>query len=201
MSDNSLAIAHTALPLSKKLKPKLQAIATAMGLDAGKTVALLRKAIQGYMSDHPEAADNPTFLPLFVHRTAPKAGGKSSTHKAVDDEAQAPAKEVTGAHKTLLDRKIAVNPPANFAKLKKQAKPEPESEDSDESDPESSSVDAKSRPASPTPKKKSAHGPVPADMVLPEMIQVKFFDERDYNAAPRQVPVPTTVKQCTGVQP
>ncbi|KAF8149671.1 hypothetical protein K438DRAFT_2085939 [Mycena galopus ATCC 62051] len=90
------AIPYTDLPLSKKLKTELQAIAIAMGEDEEQSVKDLRKSIQKYLHDHPEAADNPKFLPLFVHRTAPKAGGRNSANKATEDAAQVPAKELTG---------------------------------------------------------------------------------------------------------
>ncbi|KAF8164580.1 hypothetical protein K438DRAFT_2025241 [Mycena galopus ATCC 62051] len=191
------AIPYTDLPLSKKLKTELQAIAIAMGEDEKQSVKDLRKSIQKYLHDHPEAADNPKFLPLFVHRTAPKAGGRNSADKATEDAAQVPAKELTGAHKTLLDRKIPVNPPAKFANLSIHKKDDAVPEESDHGS-DSSSLEPTSRPASPTPeapseqvkpKEKKVDGAV--TIALPETVQVNFYDEGDHTAVPRQVPVLT----------
>ncbi|KAJ7126639.1 hypothetical protein C8R46DRAFT_1363895 [Mycena filopes] len=193
------AIPYTDVALSKKLKVELQAIAVAMGKDGEQSVKALRSTIQQYMRDHPEAADDPQFLPLFVHRTAPKAGGRNSADKTVDDAAQPPAKELTGAHKSLLEQKIPVNPPANFSKLsvhKKATKTAAAPEESDEDS--ESSAEPTSRPASPASvgekeevkhKKKKVGGEVAAALPDTATVQVNFYDESDHHAAPRQVPV------------
>jgi hypothetical protein len=80
------------------LKPELQSIATAMGLNADATVLTLQKSIQKQLRDHPELADDPRFLPLYAHRTVPKAAGKNSGDKAAEDASQTaiPTPDVTG---------------------------------------------------------------------------------------------------------
>jgi hypothetical protein len=86
MSESS-QIAYTNRPLNKKLKPELQAIASAMGQDPKQSVILLRECIQKYMTVHPEAADDPKFLPLFAHRSAPKGVVKNSADKVAEEVA------------------------------------------------------------------------------------------------------------------
>ncbi|KAJ7118279.1 hypothetical protein C8R44DRAFT_738223 [Mycena epipterygia] len=86
MSESS-QIAYTNRSLNKKLKPELQAIASAMGQDPKQSVLLLRECIQKYMTVHPEAADDPKFLPLFAHRSAPKGVVKNSADKVAEEVA------------------------------------------------------------------------------------------------------------------
>ncbi|KAJ7913796.1 hypothetical protein B0H13DRAFT_1873539 [Mycena leptocephala] len=73
------SIPYMSLSFHTKLKAELQAIADAMCLSLPKpTVVLLCKEIkeiQTRMHVHPELADNPQFLPLFAHRTAPNVAG------------------------------------------------------------------------------------------------------------------------------
>lgn len=69
-----------------------------MGLNADATVLTLQKSIQKQLRDHPELADDPRFLPLYAHRTVPKAAGKNSGDKAAEDASQTaiPTPDVTG---------------------------------------------------------------------------------------------------------
>ncbi|KAF8187634.1 hypothetical protein K438DRAFT_1764794 [Mycena galopus ATCC 62051] len=98
MSESS-QLAYTNRPLNKKLKPELQAIASAMGQDPKQSVLLLHECIQKYMTVHPEAADDPKFLPLFAHRSAPKRVVKNSADKVAKEVAassEAAPKATTG---------------------------------------------------------------------------------------------------------
>jgi hypothetical protein len=86
-------------PLDKKLVAELKSIASAMGLEPGdlkklKILALIRAHIKSV----PEIADDPHFLPLFSHRTAPGVGGKTSAGKAADEavESAKPKQVATG---------------------------------------------------------------------------------------------------------
>ncbi|KAF8140994.1 hypothetical protein K438DRAFT_1785184 [Mycena galopus ATCC 62051] len=91
---------YTNRPLNKKLKPELQAIASAMGQDPKQSVLLLHECIQKYMTVYPEAADDPKFLPLFAHRSAPKGVVKNSADKVAEEVAassEAAPKATTGA--------------------------------------------------------------------------------------------------------
>ncbi|KAJ7679826.1 hypothetical protein B0H17DRAFT_1206339 [Mycena rosella] len=196
MSDS---IAYSDRALRKKLKPELQAIATAMGLDtAQQRVSDLITSIQGHMKARPEMADDPKFLPLFAHRSAPKAGGKTSADKAAE-EAVVPPQPTTGANKTLLKRKIQTDPPALFEQLAPTSGPRsatsPEVKD-DGDDSESDLSDGDSPP--PTPIRDEKHelkAPKKARALqipkheIPGVVQVTFFDENDHSALPRQVPV------------
>ncbi|KAJ7796429.1 hypothetical protein B0H14DRAFT_3158062, partial [Mycena olivaceomarginata] len=114
------SIPYTSLPFHKKLKVELQAIADAMCLSLPKpTVVLLRKEIQTHMHAHPELADNPQFLPLFAHRTAPNVAGKNSGDKANEEASQVPITSgaITGANRTLIQRGVKTDPPGQFARL------------------------------------------------------------------------------------
>ncbi|KAJ7679921.1 hypothetical protein B0H17DRAFT_1206312 [Mycena rosella] len=196
MSDS---IAYSDRALRKKLKPELQAIATAMGLDTTQQrVSDLITSIQGHMKARPEMADDPKFLPLFAHRSAPKAGGKTSADKAAE-EAVVPPQPTTGANKTLLERKIKTDPPALFEQLAPGSEPRsatsPEVKD-DGDDSESDLSDGDSPP--PTPVRDEKHelkAPKKARVLqipkheIPGVVQVNFFDENDHSALPRQVPV------------
>lgn len=85
-------------PLDKKKIAELQSIAAVMGLDTTLLKGPLLVAIQKHIKAHPEIADHPRLLPLFAHRTAPKAGGKTSAEKAVEDkiESAKPQQVATG---------------------------------------------------------------------------------------------------------
>lgn len=71
-------IAFSSCTFHKKLKPELQTIATAVGLNADATVPAVQKSIQKYMCDHSELADDRRFVPFYAHRTAPKAAGNDT---------------------------------------------------------------------------------------------------------------------------
>ncbi|KAJ7865486.1 hypothetical protein B0H14DRAFT_2573906 [Mycena olivaceomarginata] len=111
-------IQFTHLPFSKKLKPQLVAIASAMGL-VGKTVPALRQVIQAHMRAHPELADEPKFFPLFSHRAESTPTGKNSSDKANEETSQVPITTgaITGANRTLIERKVKTDPPGQFARL------------------------------------------------------------------------------------
>ncbi|KAJ7816732.1 hypothetical protein B0H14DRAFT_3877725 [Mycena olivaceomarginata] len=83
------------------------------------TVVLLRKEIQTHMHAHPELADDPQFLPLFAHRTAPDVAGKNSGDKANEEASQVPITSgaVTGVNRTLIQRGVKTDPPGQFARL------------------------------------------------------------------------------------
>jgi hypothetical protein len=81
---NSAAILSTSLPLNKKLKPELQAIARALGITDNATVPSLRKSINEHIRNHAEIADDPRFLPLLAHRSGPKTVTKNSADKLAE---------------------------------------------------------------------------------------------------------------------
>ncbi|KAJ7089934.1 hypothetical protein C8R44DRAFT_990792 [Mycena epipterygia] len=118
MSTPAPNIVYSKRPLRKKLRKELQAIATAMGLDADPTVPVLIKSIEQYTRSNPQIADDPRFLPLFAHRTEPNATGKNSGDKAAEEASKAsvPLQEVTGANKTLLARNVKTDPPGQFSR-------------------------------------------------------------------------------------
>ncbi|KAJ6561805.1 hypothetical protein B0H19DRAFT_1068530 [Mycena capillaripes] len=117
MSD-ATTIEYSTRPLHKKLKPELQAIATALGLNANAAVVVLQKSIQEHICNHPEIADDLRFLPLLIHCTAPTPG-KNSVNKAAEEasEATTTGQVVSGANKTLLAQKAKTDPAPQFCKL------------------------------------------------------------------------------------
>ncbi|KAJ7114807.1 hypothetical protein C8R44DRAFT_984203 [Mycena epipterygia] len=197
MSTPAPNIVYSKRPLRKKLRKELQAIATAMGLDADPMVPVLIKSIEQYMPSNPQIADDPRrFLPLFAHRTEPNATGKNSGDKAAEEasEASVPLQEVTGANKTLLARNVKTDPPGQFSPLVLSGEDAMKSNVDDvKSCSESTTSDEGSRDDSLTPepeeklKKAQSKKDVPVNVPGLEIVQVNFFDELDHSAAPRQV--------------
>ncbi|KAJ7473664.1 hypothetical protein B0H11DRAFT_2430116 [Mycena galericulata] len=178
-------------PLHTKKIAELKSIAVAMGLDADLKKEPLLHSIQRHIKNTPAIADDHRFLPLFAHRTAPKAVGKTSAGKTSEDAVESSkALVATGANKTLLAEKITIDPPAQFAKLSvhkndKATQPVIKSESRDD-DSETSSED-EGAPAMTAPSPEPEHK---AEMVAKQeisVVQVNFFDEKDHAAAPRQV--------------
>jgi hypothetical protein len=95
---NSAAILSTSLPLNKKPKPELQAIARALGITDNATVPSLRKSINEHIRNHAEIADDPRFLPLLAHRSGPKTVTKNSADKVAEEASGpgVPRQAVTG---------------------------------------------------------------------------------------------------------
>ncbi|KAJ7806491.1 hypothetical protein B0H14DRAFT_3767892 [Mycena olivaceomarginata] len=190
------SIPYTSLPFHKKLKAELQAIADAMCLSLPKpTVVLLRKEIQTHMHAHPELADNPQFLPLFAHRTAPNVAGKNSGDKANEEASQVPI--TSGCN---YRRGVKTDPPGQFARLSLNeesgaALSFTAQDNGDESSDSQSLSDSGTGNESPSPeieKKSSANKQPGAKQVrvpLPDIVRVNFFDVKDPAAEPRQVPV------------
>ncbi|KAJ7447684.1 hypothetical protein FB451DRAFT_1375588 [Mycena latifolia] len=156
----STSIPYTHRQLRNKYKPELQAIAAAMGLTFDHTKPVLLESIQKYILDHPNLADDPKFLPLFAHRTAAKAAGKNSAHKAAE-ETVAPLQAPMGANRTLLEQKVKVDPPPQFTKLATEHKPRStnslNTKDAVDEDSDSSSLDGASDrgPLTPEPEEKA----------------------------------------------
>jgi hypothetical protein len=89
------------------------------------------------MHTHPELADDPQFLPLFAHRTAPNVAGKNSGNKANKEASQVSITSgaITGcvssglklhrhqhytkfsANRTLIQHGVKTDPPGRFARL------------------------------------------------------------------------------------
>ncbi|KAJ6478189.1 hypothetical protein C8R45DRAFT_1101576 [Mycena sanguinolenta] len=80
-------------PLTKKLVGELRDISSAMGLkislhsNAKKDKILL--AIQRALKNDAEIANDPRFIPLLAHRSAPTVGGKTSAEKAMEEAVEA----------------------------------------------------------------------------------------------------------------
>ncbi|KAJ6595005.1 hypothetical protein DFH09DRAFT_1357782 [Mycena vulgaris] len=140
-------IAYSDRPLKKKLRTELEAIASAMGLDTDQKVTVLVKSIEQYIRSNPGIADDPKFLPLFVHRTAPKATGKNSGDKATEEASEAliTSKQVTGANRTLLERNVRADPPPQLSRLHLGAENVIKANDDDAKSSDSSTSDAGSR--------------------------------------------------------
>ncbi|KAJ7791504.1 hypothetical protein B0H14DRAFT_3566664 [Mycena olivaceomarginata] len=196
-------IPYTSLPFHKKLKAELQAIADAMCLSLPKpTVVLLRKEIQTHMHAHPELADDPQFLPLFAHLTAPNVAGKNSGDKANEEASQVPITSgaIIGANRTLIQRGVKTDPPGQFARLSLNEESGPAlsftpQDNGDESSDSQFLSDSGTGNESPSPEieKKSLankqHGAKQVRVPLPDIVRVNFFDVKDPAAEPRQVPV------------
>ncbi|KAJ6482016.1 hypothetical protein C8R45DRAFT_1003739, partial [Mycena sanguinolenta] len=194
-------IPYTQKSITKKLKGELQAIASALRLEAEQTVPDLRNGIQKHICAHPELADNPRYTPLFAHRPEAKLTGKNSADKT-DEEGSVSGGggAIIGANRTLHEQQVKTEPPAQFSRLTlHDTKRVPETEginDDDDSDSNSGSVGSRGDSPSPVPeerkeklkvKKQPTREVVRAN--LPEVIRVNFFDANDPMAEPRQVPV------------
>ncbi|KAJ7898337.1 hypothetical protein B0H14DRAFT_3573730 [Mycena olivaceomarginata] len=139
-------------PLDKKLLAELKSIASAMGLEPGdlkklKILALIRAHIKSF----PEIADDPRFLPLFSHRTAPGVGGKTSAGKAAEEavESAKPKQVATGVNKALLSSGVKTDPPPQYKMLSSGARNEKQAT-ADASDLSDTTGD-ESRPPTPSP--------------------------------------------------
>ncbi|KAJ6548951.1 hypothetical protein B0H19DRAFT_1379179 [Mycena capillaripes] len=198
------AIAYTSLAFHKKLKPELQAIADAMGLEFSEkpTVAILRKDIQAHIRTHPELADDPRFTPVFAHRTGPKAAGKNSSDKANDEAAQVPITggAITGANRTLIQQGVKTDPPGQFSRLSLDddsgaalsAHPQDDGDAGSDSQSHSESSSGNESPSPEMEKKAKVLKQSNAKKIcvpLPDIVRVNFFDVKDPTAEPRQVPV------------
>ncbi|KAJ6597836.1 hypothetical protein B0H10DRAFT_2325590 [Mycena sp. CBHHK59/15] len=181
MSDT--VIAHSDRPLKMKLKPELQSIANAMGLNPDLTVPFLIKSIEQFIKSYPEIADNPKFLPFFVHRTT-KAGSKNSADKETEE----------AGNRTLLEHNVKTDPPAQFARLslgsRNHSTGAGSGNKSDDDGDESSDpgiADMGSRKGSPTPEPDDKPKKNQIKQQVPGLVQVNFYDENDHSAAHRQV--------------
>ncbi|KAF7360932.1 hypothetical protein MSAN_01123200 [Mycena sanguinolenta] len=194
-------IPYTQKSITKKLKAELQAIASALGLEAEQTVPELRNDIQKHIRAHPELADNPRFTPLFAHRPEVKVAGKNSADKAGEEasEMSGSGGTITGANRILHQQQVKTDPPAQFSRLtlndaKRVAQSEVFDDDND-SDSDSGSVGSRSGTPSPVPERKDKPKVKKQPTVevaranLPEVVRVNFFDANDPMAEPRQVPV------------
>ncbi|KAF7342706.1 hypothetical protein MSAN_02028500 [Mycena sanguinolenta] len=195
-------IPYTQRSITKKLKAELQAIASALGLEAEQTVPELRNDIQKHIRAHPELADNPRFTPLFAHRPEVKVAGKNSADKAGEEasEMSGSGGTITGANRILHQQQVKTDPPAQFSRLtlndaKRVAQSEVFDDDND-SDFDSGSVGSRSGTPSPVPEERKEKPKVKkqttvevARASLPEVVRVNFFDANDPMAEPRQVPV------------
>ncbi|KAJ7847773.1 hypothetical protein B0H13DRAFT_2362292 [Mycena leptocephala] len=193
---NSAAILSTSLPLNKKLKPELQAIARALGITDNATVPSLRKSINEHIRNHAEIADDPRFLPLLAHRSGPNTVTKNSADKLAEEASKpgVPGQAATGANKTLLTNNVKTDPAPQFAKLSSGSRTGPittDTKDDANEDCESTSSDSGSS-ISPEPEPESEEKPkkTPRQQLprnLPVVVRVNFFDEHNQAAAPRQV--------------
>ncbi|KAJ7833028.1 hypothetical protein B0H14DRAFT_3871760 [Mycena olivaceomarginata] len=197
------SIPYTSLPFHKKLKVELQAIPDAMYLSLPKpTVVLLRKEIQTHMHAHPELANNPQFLPLFAHRTAPNVAGKNTSDKVNEEASQVPITSgtITGANCTLIQREVKTDPLGQFARLSLNEEsgaslsftPQDNGDESSDSQSLSDSGTGNESPSLEIEKKSLANKQPSAKQVhapLPDIVHVNFFDVKDPPAEPRQVPV------------
>ncbi|KAJ6612962.1 hypothetical protein B0H10DRAFT_2436679 [Mycena sp. CBHHK59/15] len=193
---NSAAILSTSLPLNKKLKPELQAIARALGITDNATVPSLCKSINEHIRNHAEIADDPRFLPLLAHRSGPKTIAKNSADKLAEEASKpgVPGQAATGANKTLLTNNVKTDPGPQFAKLSSGSRTGPittDTKDDANEDCESTSSDSGSS-ISPEPEPKPEEKPkkTPRQQLprnLPAVVRVNFFDEHNQRAAPRQV--------------
>ncbi|KAJ7807652.1 hypothetical protein B0H13DRAFT_2386304 [Mycena leptocephala] len=160
---NSAAILSTSLPLNKKLKPELQAIARALGITDNATVPSLRKSINEHIRNHAEIADDPRFLPLLAHRSGPKTVTKNSADKLAEEASEpgVPGQAATGANKTLLTNNVKTDPAPQFAKLSSGSRTGPittDTKDDANEDCESTSSDSGSS-ISPEPEPESEEKP------------------------------------------
>ncbi|KAJ7451203.1 hypothetical protein B0H11DRAFT_2246410 [Mycena galericulata] len=154
-------------PLHTKKIAELKSIAVAMGLDADLKKEPLLHSIQRHIKNTPAIADDHRFLPLFAHRTVPKAVGKNSAGKTSEDAVESSkALVATGANKTLLAEKIQSTHLLNDS----------ETSSEDEGPPATTS---------PSPEPENEAETVAKQEI--SVIQVNFFDEKDHTAAPRQV--------------
>ncbi|KAJ7312272.1 hypothetical protein DFH08DRAFT_943676 [Mycena albidolilacea] len=181
-------------PLDKKLLAELKSIASAMGLEPGDLKKLkILASIRAHIKSVPEIADDPRFLPLFSHRTAPGVGGKTSTGKAAEEavESAKPKQVATGANKALLSSGVKTDPPPQYKMLFSGARNEKQAT-ADASDLSDTTGDESCPPTpSPAPKPESntefikqkierKHG-------MSGVVRVNFFDQSNHSAAPRQV--------------
>ncbi|KAJ7727469.1 hypothetical protein B0H16DRAFT_1778644 [Mycena metata] len=176
----SSSLQLTDRPLNKKLYAELKAIGGAMGLDINVKKDLLVRSIQRHIQANPNIADDPNFLPLFAHRSTPKASAKTSAGKAVEDEGEAlkPEQAATGANKTLIAHRHSVQPPAQFKRLAlSERKPSKLGGDGSDSGDETSTADE-------APPRGDASSPKPQAVV-----QVNFLDEHNPGVTLRQVVV------------
>ncbi|KAJ7501646.1 hypothetical protein B0H11DRAFT_2224523 [Mycena galericulata] len=181
-------------PLNNKLISELRSIADLMGVDGHATLRKpeLVKAIQRHMKETPGIADDPHFLPLFAHRTAPTAGGKNSAEKSTEDEIESskPQLAATGANKTLLAQNVKLDPPAQFAKLslgKKQGEALSRAEVVGEDDSDLSEDEGVRHDTATTPEPDSKVETIENKEEKSGVVQVNFFDEHDGTAPPRPV--------------
>ncbi|KAF7344089.1 hypothetical protein MVEN_01698600 [Mycena venus] len=108
-------------PLREKLVDELRLIAGAMGLKLPPNTKKdkMRDAINRALVNDDGIANDPQWLPLLAHRSAPKAGGKTSAGKALEEQVEAsrPPQAPTGANKTLLAQNLKTDPPGQFTRL------------------------------------------------------------------------------------
>ncbi|KAI9061586.1 hypothetical protein FKP32DRAFT_1575676 [Trametes sanguinea] len=114
---------------STRKKHELLEIAGALGISTDGTVKALISRITTHLREHAELSTQPQFQGLFSYRPSKagsnhgpdKAAGKTSIDKALEDELQAAARKGTeatgGAHKILVEAKIAHDPPARHGLL------------------------------------------------------------------------------------
>ncbi|KAJ6474227.1 hypothetical protein C8R45DRAFT_1103208 [Mycena sanguinolenta] len=156
-------------PLTKKLVGELRDISSAMGLEisldsnAKKDKILL--AIQRALKNDAEIANDPRFIPLLAHRSAP-----------------------------------TTDPPGQYKKLSQISGPKQKASSGSESDDDSDSTPASLGPQSApqTPEVKPRDLKAPDVKEIQGIVQVNFYDERNFLAAPRQVYVDHPVRMSVG---
>ncbi|KAJ7860804.1 hypothetical protein B0H14DRAFT_3445775 [Mycena olivaceomarginata] len=149
--------------------------------------------IWAHIKSVPEIADDPRFLPLFSHRTAPGVGGKTSAGKAAEEAVEsAKLKQVaTGANKALLSSGVKTDSPPQYKMLSSAARNEKQAT-ADVSDLSDTTGD-ESRPPTPSPVPKPESNTefieqkVERKHGMSGVVKVNFFDQSNHSAAPHQV--------------
>ncbi|KAJ6477755.1 hypothetical protein C8R45DRAFT_1216629 [Mycena sanguinolenta] len=147
-------------------------------------------------------AKDPRWEPLLAHRSHPKVGAKTSAEKAVEEavEAAKPQLPVTGAHRTLLAENVKTDPPGQYKKLPSipGSKEKALSVSDSDSDSESTPASLGHQSAPQTPETKPLVLNATGIQEKSTLIQVNFFNERNFAAAPRQVYVEHPVRIVMG---
>ncbi|KAF7342663.1 hypothetical protein MSAN_02023700 [Mycena sanguinolenta] len=197
-------------PLKSKLVEELRSIASEMQLailqDPKVKKDKILKAIEHALKTDDRIAGDPRWEPLLAHRSRPKASAKTSAEKADEEavEAAKPQLPATGAHHALLAGNVKTDPPGQYKKLSSIPGTISGTEGKALSVNESDS-DSESTPAS-LGHQSAPHTPETKPLVLKAadvqeksaLIQVNFFNERNFAAAPRQVYVEHPVRVITG---
>ncbi|KAL0957316.1 hypothetical protein HGRIS_001125 [Hohenbuehelia grisea] len=119
----AVAVAFEGPLNTKRTRAELDAIAEALGGDVPgqKNMKEQIKSIKAHLDAHPELAGDPRFQLLFPRDGAAPLMKKRSTDKASEAAAAAELdadKPPTGANKALLQAKVTVDPPPQFAPVR-----------------------------------------------------------------------------------